>query len=183
MSKSERDIKRKLRVLKYYWERGNVAKTCRHFGIARQSFYDWKKAYDQFGEQGLINKKPCPKTPRLRVTPETEEKIIHLCKRYHLGPDRIFWYLQRYYPHLKVSATGVYRVLKRLGLNRLPRNAKVRMVKTHRYEKQVPGHHIQVDVKFLSFKDKAGNKIRRFQYTAVDDATRIRALKIYERHN
>jgi len=28
-----------------------------------------------------------------------------------------------------------------------------------------------------------GTKVRRFQYTAIDDATRIRALKIYERHN
>ncbi len=183
MSKSERDIKRKLQALKYYWERGNISKTCRHFGIARQSFYDWKKAYEKYGEQGLINRKPCPINPNLRVKPEIEEKIIHLRKRYHLGPDRIFWYLQRYHPQLKISASGVYRVLKRLGLNRLPRNAKVRTVKTHRYEKQVPGHHIQVDVKFLSFKDTSGKKVRRFQYTAVDDATRIRALKICKRHN
>ena len=26
-------------------------------------------------------------------------------------------------------------------------------------------------------------KIKRYQYTAIDDATRIRALKIYDRHN
>ena len=31
------------------------------------------------------------------------------------------------------------------------------------YEKQVPGHHIQVDVKFLDFTGKDGRKIRRFQ--------------------
>ncbi len=36
--------------------------------------------------------------------------------------------------------------------------------------------------KFLTFKDKSGAKIRRFQYTAIDDATRVRALKIYEKH-
>ena len=39
-----------------------------------------------------------------------------------------------------------------------------------------------MDVKFLTFIDKSGTKTRRFQYTAIDDATRIRALKIYERH-
>jgi hypothetical protein len=55
-------------------------------------------------------------------------------------------------------------------------------VHTKRYEKQVPGHHIQVDVKFLTFTGKAGQKIRRFQYTAIDDATRVRALKIYAKH-
>ena len=132
MSKSERYIKRKLRVLRYYEERGNVAKTCRYFEIARQTFYDWKAGYEKYGEQGLINRRPCPENPTLRVSPELEEKIVHLRKRYHLGPDRIFWYLQRYHPHLKISASGVYRVLKRLGLNRLPRNAKKRTVQTRR---------------------------------------------------
>ena len=43
-------------------------------------------------------------------------------------------------------------------------------------------HHIQMDVKFLIFKSKAGKKIKRYQYTAIDDATRVRALKIYDHH-
>ncbi len=30
--------------------------------------------------------------------------------------------------------------------------------------------------------DSSKRKVRRFQYTAIDDATRIRALKIYDRH-
>ena len=42
---------------------------------------------------------------------------------------------------------------------------------------------MQVDVKFLFFKDEGGQRIKRFQYTAIDDCTRIRALKIYEQHN
>jgi transposase InsO family protein len=83
---------------------------------------------------------------------------------------------------LKVSSGGVYQVLKRSGLNRLPRNAKKRTVQTQRYEKQVPEHHIQVDVKFLKFHPPHTQPIRRFQYTAVDDGTRVRALKIYNRH-
>jgi transposase InsO family protein len=40
-----------------------------------------------------------------------------------------------------------------------------------------------MDVKFLTFVDKSGAKTRRFQYTAIDDAKRICALKIYECHN
>jgi len=51
-----------------------------------------------------------------------------------------------------------------------------------RYEKIVPGHQVQIDVKFLTFFDKKGRKVRRFQYTAIDDATRIRALKVYTKH-
>ncbi|EEP97465.1 integrase, partial [Yersinia ruckeri ATCC 29473] len=38
---------------------------------------------------------------------------------------------------------------------------------------------MQVDVNFLFFNSLNGQRIKRFQYTAIDDATRIRALKIY----
>ena len=37
---------------------------------------------------------------------------------------------------------------------------------------------MQIDVKFLAFP----GSIKRYQYTAVDDATRVRALKVYRRH-
>ena len=39
-----------------------------------------------------------------------------------------------------------------------------------------------MDVKFLHFRDDDDRKVRRFQYTAIDDATRIRALRVYNRH-
>ena len=42
---------------------------------------------------------------------------------------------------------------------------------------------MQVDVKFLCCKDEDGQRIKRFQYTAIDDCARIRALKIDEHHN
>lgn len=57
MSKTERDIRRKLLVFKYFRGRGNVAKTCRHFGIAGQSFYDGKARYKKSGDEGLISHK------------------------------------------------------------------------------------------------------------------------------
>jgi transposase InsO family protein len=41
---------------------------------------------------------------------------------------------------------------------------------------------VQVDVKFLTLARKKGAPVRRYQYTAIDDATRVRALKIYRRH-
>lgn len=182
MSKAKRDIRRKLRILDHVKKIVNIRKTCRYFGVSRAIFYRWRDAYDQFGEERLINKKPCPENRTLRMPVEVEEKILYIRKNYHLGPDRITFYLKRYHD-ITVSGSGVYRALKRHGYNRLPRNAKRRTVQTVRYEKQVPGHHIQVDVKFLIFPQSNGTKIKRFQYTAIDDATRIRALKVYERHN
>jgi transposase InsO family protein len=110
------------------------------------------------------------------------EKVLYLRQTYHLGPIRIVWYLARYHA-IGISNACVYRILRRHGLNRLPAKMGRRAVHTKRYDKQVPGHHIQLDVEFLVFEGEGGAKIKRSQYTAIDDATRIRALKIYERHN
>lgn len=125
MTHAQRDIKRKLKVLEYAQEVGNISKACRYFGISRQSFYQWKRALAEEGEQGLVNSKPCPENPKLRTPPEIEEKILYLRKTYHLGQQRISWYLDRYHG-IKISSSGVYGILVRIGLNRLPQNAKKR---------------------------------------------------------
>jgi transposase InsO family protein len=181
MTKDQREIQRKLRILRYAEEIGHVAKTCRYFGIGRTSFYRWRKDYAERGEAGLINAPPIPKRHANRTSPEREEKVLHLRRTYHLGPMRIVWYLERYHG-IRMSDATVSRILRRNGLNRLPRGTRMRKVHTKRYNKQVPGHHIQMDVKFLTFIGKKGEKVRRFQYTAIDDATRVRALKIYGKH-
>jgi transposase InsO family protein len=181
MTNAQRDIQKKLRVLDHAQQTGNVSKTCRYFGISRQTFYEWRKNFKERGEAGLINGKPCPHNITLRTPPHIEEQILYLRKRYHLGQVRISWYLQRYH-EIRISPAGVYCVLKRNGLNRLPRNAKKRTVQTKRYEKQMPGHHIQMDVKFINLRSSEGPVVKRFQYTAIDDATRIRTLKMYKKH-
>ena len=84
---------------------------------------------------------------------------------------------------MKVSPTGIFGVLKRNGLSRLPPGAPKRSPSIFKcYEKTVPGHQVQMDVKFLFFRGKANCRIRRYQYTAIDDATQVRALKIYSKH-
>lgn len=181
MTKEDRDIQRKLKVLRHAEKTGHVAKTCRYFGVGRSSFYRWKAAYDRRGEAGLVNAKPIPKNPANQTPPEIVEKVLYLRSKYHLGSIRIVWYLARYHG-ITISDAGVTRILRRNGVGRLPRGTRMRKVHTKRYNKQVPGHHIQMDVKFLTFIGKRGEKVRRFQYTAIDDATRVRALKVYDKH-
>ena len=182
MTNQERDVQRKLKVLQHAEKNGHVSRSCRYFGVGRSSFYRWKAAYEQRGEAGLINEKPIPKNHPNQTSPEIVEKVLHLRSEYHLGAIRIVWYLARYHG-IAISEAGVTRILRRNGVGRLPRGTRLRKIHTKRYNKQVPGHHIQMDVKFLTFTGKRGEKIRRFQYTAIDDATRVRALKIYEKHN
>ncbi|MGW4393354.1 hypothetical protein [Streptomyces sp. NPDC004685] len=78
------------------------------------------------------------------------EKILWLRQQYHFGPAKIAMYLERYHD-VKVSASGVWRILRKVGLNRLPASQryKRRSTRWKRYEKQRPGHQLQVDVKFI----------------------------------
>ncbi len=181
MFSDAKEITHRVKILNYAQEIGNVSKTCRYFGISRQFFYKWKSRYEKHGEQGLISQKRGPKRSKRRTPEIIEEKILYLRRKYHFGQFTISQYLFRYHG-IRISPGGVYCVLKRHGMNLLPRNYRKKIRETIRYEKQTPGHHVQMDVKFLIFKDHRGRRIKRFQYTAVDDATRIRALKIYSRH-
>lgn len=174
-------LQRKLAAIEFAEKHGNVARACRVFSVARSSFYRWKTVYDAEGESGLNKRKPIARNHPNRIKQDTIEKVLHLRTEYSLGPQRIVWYLERYHD-IKISFGSVYRILVRNGLNRLPQKADRRAVHTRRYEKRTPGHHIQLDVKIASLVSEDGTKVRRYQYTAIDDATRIRALKIYDRH-
>jgi transposase InsO family protein len=184
MSKEARNyllFQRKLATIQYAKEWKNASRACRVFGFSRAAYYRWMKIYDAEGEAGLRPRKPIAKDHPRRIPETTVEKVLELRREYHLGPQRIVWYLERYHG-IKISMMSTYRILIRNGLRKLPDKVGRRALHTRRYAKQVPGHHIQMDVKFLNLTADRGSRIRRYQYTAIDDATRIRALKIYRRH-
>jgi transposase InsO family protein len=160
----------------------NVARTCRHFGISRQAFYRWKRRYGAHGEAGLWDR---PRTPHRspRATPrEVVSKILYLRQHYHFGPARIADYLTRFH-QVSVAVSSVHRILRRHSMNRLPANQKHRphAKRWQRYEKPQPGHRLQMDVKFL--ERIPGTRKRLYQFTAIDDCTRIRVLKVYDACN
>jgi hypothetical protein len=91
-------------------------------------------------------------------------------------------YLKRYHD-IELSSSGVWRILKRLDMNRLPTSKRyVRHAKRWQlYEKPQPGHQVQIGVKFVA--PLGGRKRRYYQFTAIDDCTRLRILRIYGRLN
>ncbi|MFH8776136.1 integrase core domain-containing protein [Streptomyces sp. NPDC017958] len=93
-------------------------------------------------------------------------------------------YLQRYHD-VAISTSGVWRILKKVGLNRLPASQryKRRSIRWKLYEKQRPGHQLQVDVKFIEPLGQSGRKKRYYQYTAIDDCTRLRVLRAQPRND
>jgi len=109
-------------------------------------------------------------------------KILYLRQNYHFGPRKIADYLKRFH-QVSVAGATVHRILVKHGLRRLPANQKHQhhAKRWKRYEKPQPGHRLQVDVKFL--ERIPGTRKRLYQFTAIDDCTRIRVLKIYDACN
>lgn len=182
-SLAQRQVKWRSGLLEHASKTGNVSKTCRHFGISRKTFYKWTKRYSEQKDAGLAD---LPRTPHRipRATPpEVVSKVIYLRENYHFGPSRISGYLKRYH-QIQIAHSTVHRILQSRGLNRLPSSRKKYERQNHkwtRYEKQQPGHRLQVDVKFL--ERIPGSSKRLYQYTAIDDCTRVRVLKIYDKCN
>jgi transposase-like protein len=60
---------------------GNVAATCRYYGISRNVFYRWKRRYEDEGLEGLKDRSSAPLYCPTVTHPDVVEKIIHLRQR------------------------------------------------------------------------------------------------------
>jgi len=160
----------------------NVARTCRHFGISRQAFYKWKRRFDEFGAAGLYDRARAPHRSPRATSAAVVSKILYLRQTYHFGAGKIADYLKRFH-QIAVARSTVHRILGHHGMHRLPANQKHRphRERWQRYEKPRPGHRLQLDVKFL--ERIPGTRKRLYQFTAIDDCTRIRVLKVYDACN
>ncbi len=84
---------------------GNVAMTCRYFGISRPTDYTWLHRYETEGVDSLRERSRRPRTSPTATRAEVVEKIIHLRQHYHFGPDKIRMYLERYH-NVQISKSG-----------------------------------------------------------------------------
>jgi transposase len=178
-----RMAKRRLAILRHAEEiTGNVSLTCRYYGISCQVFYTWRRRYDADGLDGLRDRSHRPQVSPNATRTEVVGKIIYLRQRDHFGPAKIAMYLKRYHD-IQISNSGVWRILKRLELNRLPASQRHKRHdrRWKRYEKPLPGHRVQLDVKFIA--PLAGSRRKHYQFTAIDDCTRLRVLRIYPQLN
>jgi len=119
---------------------GNVAATCRYYGISRPTFYKWLHRYEELGEEGLRDGSSRPHHSPLATKTEISARSC-TCAALPLRPSQDLDYLQRYHD-VAVSPSGVWRILKRLDLNRLPSSQRYKRHdrRWKRYEKQLPGN-------------------------------------------
>jgi transposase len=170
------------KILQHAAAISNVARTCRRFGISRKTFYKWRQRFVEHGDAGLCDRPPTPRRIPRATADEVVSKIVYLRQHYHFGAPRIADYLKRFH-QVTIARSTVHRILTRRGMPRLPANQKYHAhgKRWQRYEKPQPGHRLQVDVKFL--ERIPGTRRRFYQFTAIDDCTRMRVLKVFDACN
>ena len=86
----ERRARRRLAVLRYVEEvSGNVAASCRYYGISRQCYYGWLRRYETDGLEGLKDRSQRPHHSPRATQAEVVEKIVWLRKHYQFVPAKI----------------------------------------------------------------------------------------------
>jgi len=175
----ERRARIRLAWFKRYEEVGNASQVCREFGISRKTFYKWWPCYAREGLQGLQDRSRRPRSHPKAVSGEIAELVLKLRHKTRYGPRRLGFYLKRDYG-LTVSVYGIYRVLVRAGEIK-PRKTRPRKKPVY-YHLDYPGQRVQADVKYMPkmrLKDRP-EPYQEYQYTAIDDCTRLRLVWVYQ---
>jgi transposase InsO family protein len=96
---------------------------------------------------------------------------------HEFGASRTRIWLERVH-HVRVATETIQRVFRDIGIPHLVKTRRRRPKQLKLFEKERPGDSVQVDVKVV-----ARGRSKWFQYTAIDDCTRVRVLRLYRRQN
>ena len=81
---------KRLTLLQLAEKLGNVSKACRLHKVSRSQFYEYKRAFQQHGLEGLIDKPPIPGSHPSELSDETKQKIVGLSLKHPtFGQQRI----------------------------------------------------------------------------------------------
>jgi transposase InsO family protein len=165
-------VRQRLMVIHFARLQGPTA-AGRRFGVSVRTIRRWRVRWREGAVQGLV-----PRYPRhrgRRITPRVVELIGQARRELAYGAQRTQLWLRRVHD-VRVAVGTIQRIFRDLGVPRLRRTRKRVPRQMKLFEKAEPGESVQVDVKFVKIAGRWA-----FQYTALDDCTRFRVLRLYRR--
>jgi putative transposase len=180
-------------MLFYSFNGRNVRRTCRHFGISRQTFYRWKRRFDRHDLTTLEGRSHRPRRVRQPTwTVELAERVLSLRKQYpRWGKDKLAVLLRR--EHVTTSTSMVGRILvdlKRRGaLHEPPKAAVLRQArrklrnrpwairKPKHWRIEQPGDLVEIDTKEIRLR---GGVILK-HFSARDVISRWDVVEVHRR--
>jgi putative transposase len=176
----------------FYRKSKNVALTCRHFGISRQTFYRWLKRYEPLDLTSLEERSHCPHHRRQATWSfSLERKVLTLRLQFpRWGKDKLVVLLLQQGESVSTSMVG--RILLRLkqrgqlveaprpavaGSRRALRFRPYAVRKPRQYAVSRPGDLVQVDT--LEVRPVPGVVFK--QFTARDVISRWDVIQAHGR--
>jgi transposase InsO family protein len=168
-------VKGRLAVVEFATLHG-VSPAAARFDLDRKTVRAWRDRARQAGAAGLVPR--YPERRRRRIPAEVVELITQARQEFRWGACRIRMWLMRVH-QVKVAAKTISKICDDLGLPRPQRRqtaagtAAAQAVREEDARGVGPGRRQSGD----------GRGHEGYQYTAIDDCTRLRVLRLYRRLN
>lgn len=166
----------RLPVKEKYAEKYGVSRASRKYNKSRSYIYFWKQRWDGTVASLACQSRRPHRHPNQHTAAELE--LIRDMRRRNpeLGMIELWHRLrQRGYTRRPES---LFRVMRKMGL--FPAEKPKKQHKPKPYTQMTrPGERVQVDVKVVPRRCIADSDLRLFQYTAIDEFTRLRFLAAY----
>ena len=182
MNSITQDMRFRLSIVKSFYRVG-ATKTAIRYKTTRQFVYFWVHRYN--GDiHSLADRSHRPHHHPNQHSDLELKWIRDLRKR---NPDLgliDFWLRLKQLHSYSRSVSSLYRVMR--SLNMFPNRKQRKQRKNKPYHTtRCPGAKIQIDVKYVPSSCLVGDlkNTKLYQYTAIDEATRMRYLAFYEEHS
>lgn len=161
----------------HYAQKYGVSRASRKYNKGRSYIYFWLKRYDG----SIESLRPQSKRPHHHPNQHTEAEIKLITDMRRRNPKLgliEFWFRLRNRGYTR-RPESLYRLMRRKGM--FPAEKPKRKYVPKPYEQMCyPGERIQVDVKVVPKRCIANPELKLYQYTAIDEKTRLRFLGAYE---
>jgi transposase InsO family protein len=173
----DRDLRIKANLILLACKLQNVQEACERRGFSKKFFYKWYGRLIRGGWKiaSLAERSRRPKTRHPhKISRRIEDSIWRLHAKGYGAPS-LRAHLSR--EGITVSISTISHVLRGRRKKALWRSRKQKL-KAHRrrYEIPIPGHRIQIDVKYVP---ELIEGLRVYNYVAVDECTRLRYIFPY----
>ena len=168
-------------VIKEILKGKQVAETARKYRISRTSIYRWRKKYDGTVESLYEGSHRPHRHPKQQT--EEELQLIRRVWSHNKGLGLVCLHMVLADRHdYKRSLCTLNRSMKSMGIGRKKQRKKTYHAKPYETP-QIAGERVQIDVKFVPSECLVNGMPKLYQYTAVDEATRLRYRMIFAEHS
>lgn len=168
------------RVIKEVEKGRSIAETARLYRISRTSIYRWKARYEG-NVESLEEKSHRPHSHPNQQT-EEEYKLIKKVWSHNKQFGLVCLHIILVDKHkYKRNINSLYRAMKKMCIGR-KKQRKRKHVSQPWDTPKVAGERVQIDVKFVPKSCLIKGMPKLYQYTAVDECSRLRCRVIFDEH-